>query len=145
MPRRQNFPFSLSNKSCFEDQPGLELIASAIWQMTLVSVLLRKEADKVQIQEEITVFAKDLPKNLVLQNDVSGKPFRKEGNEHSPSQPQWKQFKHSVIVFIGFGKGPAVDLEMCWAGEGWLSTQEILTLGRVCPRGLWSAVNGKLF
>ena len=52
-------------------------------QITLVSVLLGRDSYKaqIQIQEEIRIFSKGLFENLVLKNDVSGKPLKNEGNE----------------------------------------------------------------
>lgn len=104
MSSRQNFLFSLSNKgSCWID--GLKPIVSDDWQVTLVSVLLRRDSDKAQIQEEMRIFAKGLNQEPGLENDVSGKPLKNEGNEaYTIAQYKWKQYKIYMIVFIGFKK-----------------------------------------
>lgn len=72
---------------------------------------------------------KDLTKNLVLKNDVSGKPLKNEGNETCPiAQQEWKQYQNYVIVFIGFKKGTAMCFGyVCWAGEGLRQLEEANT------------------
>lgn len=88
-----------------------------LWSQCCLGEIHAKHRYKFKKKSES--FLKDLTKNLILKNDVSGKPLKNEGNETwTIAQQEWKQYKNYKIAFIGFKEKTAMCFgSLCGAEE----------------------------